>query len=367
MSAPPPIAPGPDAAFVRRFLIGFAVLSLAALTFVLADLLLLVVGAIIIAAVIRAAAQAIRLVWPLPERWAVMVVVVLVVVLLGVAGWLFGPEIVGQISTLLSTLPAAATKLGEQIQATQWGAAVIANLEEAGVYAARFVSQVPVFALGVAGIIANCVLAIVGGIMLALEPAFYRDGFLLLFPRMIRDNVRRALDATGQSLKGWLLAQLTSMVVIGVLTGTGLALVGVPSAIGLGLFAGLAQFVPYVGPIVSAVPGLVIAAATGFDVFIWGAVVYGGVQQIDDNFVTPWVQQRIAGIPMALALFALVAFGILFGPVGVILATPLTLIALVMVRSLYIRDYLKEDVVLPGEVKVSTTLAPLSPQGGELR
>lgn len=340
-----------DAAFVRRLLIALAFISLAALVYVLADLLLLVVGAIIIASVLLAAAQGLRKLLPLSDRWSVMMVVVLIAGLMAAAGWLFGPEIIGQVSELFANLPAAAGKLSARFESTEWGAFVVDNLEEVGVYATAFLAQVPVFALGAAGAVANAVLAIVGGIMLALEPVYYRDGLLLLFPRTIRSNVQRALDASGHSLEGWLLAQLTSMAVIGILTATGLAIVGVPSAFGLGIFAGLAQFVPYVGPFVSAIPGLLIAGATGWDVFIWAAVVYAGVQQVDDNLITPWIQQRIAGIPMALALFALVAFGIVFGPVGIILATPLTLIVLVMVRSLYIRDYLGEDVELPGERK----------------
>lgn len=338
-----------DAVFLRRVIVVLAISGLIALVILLADLLLLIVAAIIVAVVLRAAAAPISRISHISDRWAVGIATLLIAGLLTGAAVLFGPQIADQMVLLLEALPAASAKLTAAMQETAWGSIVIDNLEEAGVYAARFVTQVPLFAIGLAGIIANVVLALVGGVMLALEPARYRSGMLLLVPKRLRGSLRRAFNASGHALKGWLLAQLASMAVIGVMTGVGLWIVGVPSALGLGLFAGLAQFVPYVGPIISAIPGLMIAGATSLDIFIWAAVVYGGVQQVDDNLITPWIQQRIAGIPMALSLFALVAFGVLFGPVGIILATPLTLIALVLVLSLYVRDVLGEDISLPGE------------------
>ena len=122
---------------------------------------------------------------------------------------------------------------------------------------------------------------------------------------------------------------------------------------------------PVIGPIVSAVPGLMISATTDWNTFLWAAAVYVGVQQIEGNLVTPYVQKHIAGIPMALALFSIVAFGVLFGPLGVILATPLTLVALVLVKSLYLRDMLGEEVHLPGEKPpaAKTQDAPTAPAG----
>lgn len=342
-----------DLVFLRRVIVVIAVLALVALAVLLAELFLLIIAAIIVAVVLRAMAAPLSALTTISDRWAVGISTLLIAGGLAAALILFGPQIAEQMAALFAALPAASAKLTAALQATAWGSVVIDNLEEAGVYAAQFVSQVPLFAVGLAGIIANCILALVGGVMLALEPARYREGIVLLVPKRLRGSLRRALDASGDSLKGWLLAQLASMAVIGVMTGAGLWIVGVPSAFGLGLFAGLAQFVPYVGPFVSAIPGLMIAAASGLDIFIWALVVYAGVQQIDDNFITPWIQQRIAGIPMALSLFALVAFGLLFGPVGIILATPLTLIAMVLVLSLYVRDVLGDDISLPGEPKAS--------------
>ena len=349
-----------DADFTRRVIIVLGLVGLSALLLYLSDLILLIVASILVAVVFRAIAGLLCRVLPMKEHVAVLPAALLLFAVLGVTIWLFGAEMATQTSLLIDMLPSAWEKLKALALTYPLGAQLVNQAQHMGEYAGQFAGQVPLIALGVAGAIANLGLAIVGGLMLAMEGRSYREGALMLFPRSVRVNLRKALNSTALALRAWLLAQAISMVVIGVLTGVGLWLVNVPSALGLGLFAGLAQFVPVVGPIASAIPGLMIAATTDWTTFFWAAAVYVGVQQIEGNLVTPWVQKHIAGIPMALSLFAIVAFGILFGPLGIILATPLTMIVLVMVRSLYIRDLLGEEVELPGEEKKTDTPKPVT-------
>ena len=353
--------------FVRKVLLVFALAALAALLWVLSDLLLLVFSAVIVAVVLRAGGNLIRRVVPVGESLSVTLAALIILAIIGVIIWLFGATLAAQTSELIGRLPAAWESLKSLLSGYSWSADLMNQMEGLGDYAGQFAAQVPLVALGVAGVIANVGLAIVGGVMLALEPKAYREGTLLLVPKSARENATRAVDATGHALGGWLAAQLISMLVIGTLTGVGLWIVGVPSALGLGLFAGLAQFVPVIGPVVSAVPGLMISATTDWNTFAWAAVVYVGVQQIEGNLVTPYVQKHIAGIPMALALFSIVAFGVLFGPLGVILATPLTLVALVLVKSLYLRDMMGEDVHLPGEKSAAAKAPAPVANGGKSR
>jgi predicted PurR-regulated permease PerM len=344
-----------DEKFVRKVLIVFALAALAALIWTLSDLLLLVFTAVIVAVVLRAVGAQIQRVLPVGDSFAVMLALIAILAVLILVFFLFGATLAAQTSELIGRLPAAWAGIKNLLSGYGWGDDLLKQIESLGDYAGQFAAQVPLVALGIAGVIANVGLAIVGGVMLAMEPRAYRDGTLLLVPRAARPGATRAVDATGHALKGWLAAQLISMIVIGTLTGIGLWIAGVPSALGLGLFAGLAQFVPVIGPIVSAIPGLMISATTDWNTFGWAALVYVGVQQIEGNLVTPYVQKHIAGIPMALALFSIVAFGALFGPLGVVLATPLTLVALVLVKSLYLRDMLGEKVHLPGEPAVPAT------------
>lgn len=96
-------------------------------------------------------------------------------------------------------------------------------------------------------------MVVVGGIYLAAQPRFYRQGILLLVPRNSRAAAAAVLDETAGALKLWLLGQLAIMVLVGTLTGLGAWLIGLPSALALGLLAGLLEFIPFLGPILTAV------------------------------------------------------------------------------------------------------------------
>ncbi len=81
----------------------------------------------------------------------------------------------------------------------------------------------------------------------------------------------------------------------------------------------------------------------------WVAGLYILVQQVEGNLIMPLVQRRTVDLPPVLTLFALVAFGVLFGPLGILLGTPLAVVLYVAVKQLYLREVLDEPVELPGE------------------
>ena len=139
------------------------------------------------------------------------------------------------------------------------------------------------------------------------------------------------------------------MVAVGFLTWLGLALIGVPSALTLALLAGLLEFVPYVGPIVSAVPAVLLAFAASPEMAFWTALLFFGVQQFEGYVLEPLVQQHAVDLPPALLLFALVAGGLVFGLIGVLFAEPLTVMLFVMVKRLYVREALQTPTPIPGE------------------
>lgn len=349
MARPDPAgALGLDAAFVKRVLFVLGLIALAYLLYRLIDVFLLVFGAVVVAVLLRAIADPLRARAGLPNVAAVLVAVLAVVAILGLSGWLFGRQVEAQAAVLADTLPAAWERVQGQIRASPLGARLLDDVQSAGGQAGRALAMAPKIAAGVAGALTNLLLVIVAGIMLAIQPRTYRDGLLMLSPRRLRPRLQEALDASGAALNRWLLGTLVSMVIIGVLTGVGLAIAGVPSPLALGLLAGLAQFVPVVGPIVSAIPGLIIAASGGPQLLAWTAAVYFGVQQLESNLITPFVQRRMVAIPLAVTLIAVVAFAVLLGPLGVLFASPLAVVAFVMVKLLYVRDVLGEDVDVPG-------------------
>ncbi|MDN4634228.1 AI-2E family transporter [Sphingomonas sp. PsM26] len=134
---------------------------------------------------------------------------------------------------------------------------------------------------------------------------------------------------------------------MGVGTGLGLWLVGVPAAWAIGLVAGLAEFVPYAGIILAGVPAVVLAFGQGTSTGLWTIGVLLIVQQLQGNLVMPLLHNRMVDLPPAITIFGIIAAGILFGVAGVLLATPLTIVVLVLVRRLYL-DEDKHEVLASG-------------------
>jgi len=170
----------------------------------------------------------------------------------------------------------------------------------------------------------------------AVEPRMYRDGFLLLLPQGARARVGEALDASGVALRRWLLGQLGAMATVGLLTGLGLWIVGVPMAVPLGILTAILDFVPLIGPLIAAVPGLLIAFSQGPDLALYAALVYLGAQFIEGHLVIPIAQKWAVKLPPVLGLLAIVAFGLVFGLVGVLFAMPLAVVTVVLVEKLWI-------------------------------
>jgi predicted PurR-regulated permease PerM len=172
------------------------------------------------------------------------------------------------------------------------GVAVAATL---GPQAARLAH----WAAQASGAVFEAVLVAFGGVYLAADPWRYRSGLLKLFPPAARGRVGGAVDAATHALRRWLLAQLVVMVIVGTLTGVGMWLIGMPSPLALGLLAGLLEFVPFVGPIVAAVPGLLLALTVGPLAPLYALAVYLVVQQIESNLVTPLVARHMLALPPA--------------------------------------------------------------------
>lgn len=343
-----PAPPALDAGFVARAIFVLGVVALGLLAVELVNLILLVFGAVVVAVLLRAMADPLCARTRISGKAAVGLSALVVLALIGLVGWLFGREIAEQAVSLSETLPQAWATVQARLEATALGSRLLEGLQDASGQASRALALAPKFAIGLMSALTNLVLVVVAGVMLALEPRLYREGLVRLLPKSQRPRLREALDATGASLKLWLGGQLISMSLIGLLTGIGLWIVGVPSPLALGLLAGLAQFVPLLGPILSSIPGLLLAATDGGQTLLWTLAVYVGVQQVESNLVTPLVQRRMVSLPLAVTLFAVVGFGMLVGPLGVLFATPLAVAVYVLVKVLYLRDVLGDEVELPG-------------------
>lgn len=139
------------------------------------------------------------------------------------------------------------------------------------------------------------------------------------------------------------------MALIGILTHIGFLVTGVPLALALGFLAGVLSFVPYIGPILSLVPTLLVASLQGATLALYALAVYGIVQFAESNLISPVIQRRTVSIPPAFLVTAQVLGGVLAGGIGILLAEPAAVVVAVLIQTLYIEDVLNEPVSVIGE------------------
>jgi predicted PurR-regulated permease PerM len=190
------------------------------------------------------------------------------------------------------------------------------------------------------GALGNSVVVLFLGLFLAISPDWYANGLIRLFPVHRRERAREVLEATGNALGSWLIAKLTTMTVIGVLTTLGLWLLGIDLALVLGVIAALLSFIPNIGPIASVIPAALIALVTGPEKALYVLLLYAAVQTAESYLLTPMLQQHMVDLPPALLLTMQVLLGVLAVILGVILAVPLTAAGMIMVKMWYVEDML---------------------------
>jgi predicted PurR-regulated permease PerM len=119
---------------------------------------------------------------------------------------------------------------------------------------------------------------------------------------------------------------------------------GLPSPFALGLIAGIAEFIPYVGPVIAAVPAVLVAATQGLSAVIWTVLAYVLIHQAEGHVLMPLIQRWMVFIPPAVILLGIATIGSLFGAWAIPLASPITVVLFVMVNKLYVRETLGRSV-----------------------
>lgn len=133
------------------------------------------------------------------------------------------------------------------------------------------------------------------------------------------------------------------MLVVAVLVGVGLTALGVPLAPTLALFAGLFNFIPYVGALAGAVPAVLVALAISPTLALWAIALFAAIQMLEGNVIAPLIQKRTVSLPPALTIMSQTILGTLFGILGIVLATPLMAASLTAVRMIYVESVLGND------------------------
>ncbi len=351
----------PEALEYRHALFSAVVLGIALILFAffvwqIARVLIVVFGAILLAILLDGLARFLERFLPLGHQVALGVGILCIVGFLAGAVLLAGPQISQQVSLLGDQLPKALDQIQDMLRKYSWGRALLRSPPEPAElvdgsgkilnYLSGFISG---FFSSAITMVADVVIILVVGIYIAINPHLYVRGTLLLIPPKARPRAEQVLKAVGHALGWWLIGQLGSMTIIGVLTGVGLWIIGMPLALVLSLIAGLFSFIPMLGPIISAIPGVLIALMQDPMLAFYALLVYWVAQLVESNLVTPFIQNRTVSLAPAVLIMAQLLMGVLFGFNGVVLATPLVVTAMVLIQMLYVQDLLETEVRVLGD------------------
>ncbi len=312
------------------------------------DVLLLAFAGILFAILLRRLATMLSSRLPLSPNWTLPAVVLLLVGLLVGAFWFQGPSIAREVETLREELPRAAEQLQGRLAGYSWGQRIIEEAPSAEALmpdGPDAISRATGVVSSTFSGIASLVIIFFLGLVLAATPRVYMDGVLALVPARRVERTREVLDTLADTLWWWLIGRIVAMSFIGIATGIGLWLLGIPLAFVLALLAALLSFIPNLGPILSALPAILLALVQGPQVALSVALLYAGVQAVESYVLDPIIDRKTIYLPPALTIFAQLSMVLFTGLLGVALATPLTAAIVVLVTMLYVQDVLgRQDV-----------------------
>ncbi len=339
--------------FVRRVGItvgiALAVLLITGLLGTAFAVLLRVLAALLIALPLRAGAEWLHRRIKLPNGLALVVVALLVLGLLGTMGWLFSARIGEQASQMREQLPEAYRSFQERIAGTRWGEWLSQeNLSYKKILGggSEWLGRATGIFSTTIGVLADVYVVVFLALFIAIQPKLYRAGIVMLVPKAGRDRANEVLDKVSSTLIKWFLGQLFSMTMVGVLTALGLWALGMPLVGALALFAGLVTFIPNLGPLVAMVPAILLAFFNGGpQEALYIVLLYLGVQAVESNILTPLAQKSLISMPPALIFIAQLVIGSYAGIFGLILATPIMAILIVLTKMMYVQDILGDNSV----------------------
>jgi predicted PurR-regulated permease PerM len=193
-------------------------------------------------------------------------------------------------------------------------------------------------------VFAGLMLIIFMAIYIASDPNTYHRGLMHLFPHRTRERAGEVLSAMAVVLRRWLVTQMIAMAVIGTVTTIGLLILNVKAAFALGLIAGLLEFIPTVGPVLSAVPAIAMAFLDSPEKALMVVALYVGIQFLENHLLIPMLMKGGVNVPPVLTILAQALFTLLFGFLGLMVAVPAIAAVMVVVKMLYVERVIGDDV-----------------------
>ena len=192
--------------------------------------------------------------------------------------------------------------------------------------------------------VAGLLLILMMSLYIGADPDTYRNGILHLFPKRKRARIGEVLSAMAAMLRKWLVTQLIAMVVIGVVSTIALLVLGVKAPFALGIIAALLEFVPTIGPVLSAVPAIAMGFLDSPEKALYIGLAYLVIQQLEGHILIPMLMKGGMDLPPVLTIVTQGLMALLFGFLGLMIAVPLLAAVMVPIKMLYVEDALGDEI-----------------------
>ncbi|CAN5882701.1 AI-2E family transporter [soil metagenome] len=333
---------GPDP-FLRRVFtaVGIGVLALLLLGMLVlgAEILLAAFAGILGAVFLLMLRDFVTRYTGIPEGWSLALVVVLLTALVALGGWLLAPQFAEQFDQLMEEMPRRLQEVEQFLQQYGWGREVL-DAVEGGAEDGAMMEWTQFTLASLSGLFSFLLVVVFVALFVAANPGMYRKGILRLVPLRKRARAEEIMDQLGSTMRWWLMGQVLAMILIGASVGILLAVLGIPFAIALGVIVGLLAFIPYLGPLLGAIPIALIALMQGPTMLLYTMLGYIAVQTVESYVITPMIQHRMVYLPPALTIVFQMLFGALLGIIGFVLATPLVALLMVFIKLTYVEGTL---------------------------
>lgn len=305
------------------------------------DVLLLTFAAILLAIFLRTLNNLIQRVVHLPDGLSVSLVIGIIITIFTLMTILMTPLISEQIQNLSNDIPNAWNKFKQTLSSTLNLDSISSLYQKMNVQnllpqGKNLLIQATNLFSTTFGLIGSVIVVIVMGIFFTYDPKTYKEGLISLIPSNKQKKAENVIDSIADILQSWIIGKMFSMFIVGILTTLGLWFLSVPMALTLGLLAAILTFIPNIGPIISAIPAILVAFTQSPISGIYVIALYIAIQTIESYIITPLIQGKIIALPPVLVIFSQLIMGLLTGFLGLSLATPLLAVVSVIVKKVYI-------------------------------